>query len=261
MSAMSAGQRHGATGLGDGAAVLDDAAELDDREVAGRAGRRRLIGLPGGREAAAGCEAAGCEAAGCEAAGREAAGRRVAAVAGSQVVAAREVRPRSRLEHEMRRHRPLARELRVHAALAGELRARGSLAPGSLAPGSRERGLASGVPGTRGLVRGRPGHRVRLTRRGRAVVGFLAGIAVAVVAALWLASATGAQAANHGVPPGTVYKGMTSVVVKPGQTLWSIALRAEPTADPRVVISRIMQFNAMSSDVVVPGERLWVPAS
>jgi hypothetical protein len=102
---------------------------------------------------------------------------------------------------------------------------------------------------------------VQLTRRGRAVVGFLAGIALAVVAALWLAAATGAQAANQGVAPGMVYKSMTPVVVRPGQTLWSIALRAEPTADPRIVISQIMQFNAMSSEVVVPGERLWVPGS
>jgi hypothetical protein len=41
--------------------------------------------------------------------------------------------------------------------------------------------------------------------------------------------------------------------------LWSIALRAEPAADPRLVIGQIMEFNALGSDVVVPGERLWVP--
>jgi LysM repeat protein len=54
---------------------------------------------------------------------------------------------------------------------------------------------------------------------------------------------------------------MTAVVVQPGQTLWSIALRAEPAADPRVIVSQIMEFNALSNDVVAPGERLWVPRS
>ena len=82
-----------------------------------------------------------------------------------------------------------------------------------------------------------------------------------MAAALWLAAATGAQAANHGVAPGAVYKSMTAVVVQPGQTLWSIALRAEPAADPRVVVSQIIEFNALSSDVVAPGERVWVPRS
>ena len=114
----------------------------------------------------------------------------------------------------------------------------------------------------RGLAARRRGHRGRLTRRGRCVVmGFVVGVVLAVVAALWLAAATGAQAANHGVAAGTVYKSMTPVVVQPGQTLWAIALRAEPTADPRVVISQIIEFNALGSDLVVPGERLWVPGS
>jgi nucleoid-associated protein YgaU len=92
-------------------------------------------------------------------------------------------------------------------------------------------------------------------------MGFVAAVVVAAAAALWLAAATGAEAANHGVAPGAVYKSMTAVVVQPGQTLWSIALRAEPTADPRVVISQIVEFNALSSDVVVPGEHIWVPRS
>lgn len=101
-----------------------------------------------------------------------------------------------------------------------------------------------------------------MTRRGhRVVVGFAAAVALAVAGALWLAAATGAQAANHGVPPGAVYKSMTAVVVQPGQTLWSIALQAEPAADPRIVTSQIVEFNALSSEVVVPGERLWVPKS
>jgi hypothetical protein len=52
---------------------------------------------------------------------------------------------------------------------------------------------------------------------------------------------------------------MRQVVVKPGQSLWSVALNSEPQADPRVVIQQIMEFNALGSQVVVPGESLWVP--
>lgn len=104
--------------------------------------------------------------------------------------------------------------------------------------------------------------KVRLTRRGRVVVWVLAALAAAaVLTPVWLIAATGAQAANHGLPPAAVHAGMRHVVVQPGQTLWSIAMAAEPTADPRVVTQEIMQVNALSSGVVVPGESLWVPAS
>ena len=85
-------------------------------------------------------------------------------------------------------------------------------------------------------------------------------VAAAVLTPVWLIAATGAQAANHGLPPAAVHAGMRQVVVRPGQTLWSIALTAEPAADPRVVTQEIMQVNALSSQVLVPGESLWVPA-
>ncbi len=82
---------------------------------------------------------------------------------------------------------------------------------------------------------------------------------VAVLTPVLLALASGAQAANHGLPPSAVRASMRQVVVKPGQSLWSIALNAEPQADPRAVIQQIMEFNALGSQVVVPGESLWVP--
>jgi len=107
------------------------------------------------------------------------------------------------------------------------------------------------------------GHgRVRLTRRGRLVVWALAALtAAAVLIPVWLLAAGGAQAANHGLPPAAVHAGLRQVVVRPGQTLWSIAMAAEPTADPRVVTQEIIQVNALSSQVLVPGESLWVPAN
>jgi hypothetical protein len=82
---------------------------------------------------------------------------------------------------------------------------------------------------------------------------------VAVITPVVLVLASGAQAANHGLPPSAVRASMRQVVVEPGQSLWSIALNAEPQADPRAVIQQIMEFNALGSQVVVPGESLWVP--
>jgi hypothetical protein len=102
--------------------------------------------------------------------------------------------------------------------------------------------------------------RTRLTRRGRRVLwAAVILLLVAVIIPLLLAVASGAQASSHGLSPSAVRAGMRQVVVKPGQSLWSVALNAEPKADPRVVIQQIMEFNALGSQVVVPGESLWVP--
>ena len=137
--------------------------------------------------------------------------------------------------------------------------------PGSAQPGpwrpagsSRARVVRSASAPSR-----RPaGHarRSRLTRRGRRVLwAAVILLLVAVITPLLLAMASGAQASGHGLPPSAVRAGMRQVVVTPGQSLWSVALNAEPKADPRVVIQQIMEFNALGSQVVVPGESLWVP--
>ena len=99
---------------------------------------------------------------------------------------------------------------------------------------------------------------LRLTRRGRIVLVILA--AVLATAAITVASMalSGAQAANHGRPGGG-YAGMHQIVVQPGQTLWSIASRAEPSADPRQVIQEIMTANSMAGQTVQAGQLLWVP--
>lgn len=48
-------------------------------------------------------------------------------------------------------------------------------------------------------------------------------------------------------------------MVHPGQTLWSIAVQAQPSADPRIVVQQIIDLNALSGSSVEPGEHLWVP--
>lgn len=98
---------------------------------------------------------------------------------------------------------------------------------------------------------------VRLTRRGRVVLALLlAGLALL---AMGLTAAAQAQAASSGPSAGAVKRSMTRVVVMPGQTLWSIALRAEPAADPRVVIQQIADVNGLRTTNLQPGEQLWVP--
>jgi LysM domain len=100
---------------------------------------------------------------------------------------------------------------------------------------------------------------LRLTRRGRAVVAALVVALVAGLAlAIAMATAGGARAASHGQPGGS-HQGMHEIVVQPGQTLWSIASAAEPTADPRLIVPQIMAANGLTSTNVAAGQLLWVP--
>jgi LysM domain len=126
---------------------------------------------------------------------------------------------------------------------------------------SGPRAAAAGVRGT--VLTRRPARTspapVRLTRRGRAVVACLlvTGLTVGALLISLLASG-GAQATNHG-PARAGYQGMRQVVVRPGQTLWSIASAAEPSADTREVVQEIMTANALTSGGISAGQLLWVP--
>lgn len=97
---------------------------------------------------------------------------------------------------------------------------------------------------------------VRLTRRGRVV---LAVCAAAAASLFGLAVASSAQAVGRNVPSGPAGHSITRIVVQPGQTLWSIALHADPQADPRLVVQQIMTANALPSASVTAGQRLLVP--
>jgi LysM domain len=132
--------------------------------------------------------------------------------------------------------------------------------PGDVRRARSSQGLRhdAGVPDTRRAPRRST---VRLTRRGRIVVAvMLTAASLSLVVLAWLAiAARAAQAADGGQPPGAVYQNLTSVVVHPGQTLWSIASQAEPSADPRVVMQQIIELNALRGTNVEPGQHLWVP--
>jgi hypothetical protein len=97
---------------------------------------------------------------------------------------------------------------------------------------------------------------LRLTRRGRVVV---AGLAVLLVSALSLLVAGAAQATSRAASASSAGHNLAQVTVRPGQSLWSVAESADPAADTRLVIQRILQLNALHGDTVFAGEQLWVP--
>lgn len=102
--------------------------------------------------------------------------------------------------------------------------------------------------------------RVRLTRRGRIVVAALITAGVVLVAALaWLAGTARAEASGSGSPASAVYHSLRSVVVEPGESLWTIAAQADPAGDPRTVMQEIIDINALHGTTVQPGQRLWLP--
>lgn len=100
--------------------------------------------------------------------------------------------------------------------------------------------------------------RLRLTRRGRVVVVMLLVCAVAAaVCALALWRGPAAFGGNTAATSGEV--SITYVVAQPGDSLWSIAQRTHPGADPRDVILRIEAANGLTDEAITPGQRLAVP--
>lgn len=102
----------------------------------------------------------------------------------------------------------------------------------------------------------RPTSRLRITRRGRAV---LATIVIVPLLAMALAFAAGGGAAT--ATGDLSIADFEYVTVEPGQSLWQVAETIAPGADPRDVISDIMRLNGLHSSVVHPGERLAIPGA
>lgn len=95
--------------------------------------------------------------------------------------------------------------------------------------------------------------RLRLTRRGHLVLFAVSSLILLVAV---MASGQVAEAAARLVP-GPV---TATVVVQPGDSLWSIAGAALPGEDPRSVVLRIRELNGLGDWPIVPGQRLVVPA-
>ncbi len=95
---------------------------------------------------------------------------------------------------------------------------------------------------------------LRLTRRGRAVFATLA--AAPLVAVLVLASVN--APASAGNEPGSA--SFDGVTVAPGESLWSIAERIAPEADPREVVGELKSLNGLEDSAVLAGQTLAIPA-
>lgn len=106
-------------------------------------------------------------------------------------------------------------------------------------------------------VQGRPGvcPPLRLTRRGRRlVVGLLASGGLVLAGLLgWAVQGGGPEGASLALA------GESSVVVQPGDTLWSIAGDIAPQADVRGVVDALQAANDLDGPLLVPGQILLVP--
>jgi Tfp pilus assembly protein FimV len=93
---------------------------------------------------------------------------------------------------------------------------------------------------------------VRLTRRGRIALTLF--MMVGLVVAGFTLGRGSSQAAGQHKP--TAHHAVT---VQAGDTLWSVAARVAPHADPRDIVAEISTLNKLSTTVVEPGEQLLVP--
>ncbi|BDI22224.1 LysM peptidoglycan-binding domain-containing protein [Herbiconiux sp. L3-i23] len=97
---------------------------------------------------------------------------------------------------------------------------------------------------------------LRITRRGRVVLGALLTLpTVAVITAIAMSSAP-AVASNESSTQQFAY-----VTVEAGESLWSVAERVAPASDPRDVIADIERFNGLDSSAVAAGQSLAIPAT
>lgn len=101
-----------------------------------------------------------------------------------------------------------------------------------------------------------PSTRLRLTTRGRRVLAALASVPAVVALSIAIVSGGGALASGEQSAPAGTFE---TVTVMPGDTLWSVAERVAPTADPRDVVDAIMRLNALSSARLEAGQQVAIP--
>jgi hypothetical protein len=95
---------------------------------------------------------------------------------------------------------------------------------------------------------------VRLTRRGRLLVAVLALVLVVCAAVLLTGGASALAGTGQGTAPVA-----ERVTVRPGETLWQIAERVAPGADPRETVQRILDLNGLQTAEVQAGTALRLP--
>ena len=94
--------------------------------------------------------------------------------------------------------------------------------------------------------------RLRLTRRARRLAVVMA-LASGMALGSWLGPLVAGDAG------GLRLAGESSVVVQPGDTLWSIASAVDGGGDVRAVVDRIQALNGLHGAELVPGQTLVLP--
>jgi LysM repeat protein len=94
---------------------------------------------------------------------------------------------------------------------------------------------------------------LRLTRRGRRLARTVV-VLLAVITALVLSVASRQTPVQAGTGPAT--SATTTVVVQPGETLWTVARGLSADADIRETVARIQELNGLSGASVRPGQSL-----
>lgn len=93
---------------------------------------------------------------------------------------------------------------------------------------------------------------MRLTRRGRILLVVLVAALLLVVFSIGRASSQASSSAVKAAP--------ATVVVQTGETLWQVARRVAPKADPRVTVQRIIDLNGLGGAADVhPGQQIVLP--
>ncbi len=100
----------------------------------------------------------------------------------------------------------------------------------------------------------RPAARLRITRRGRVVLGAVLAAPIAVALAV---STLGSPPAEAGSTVSTA--NFDHITVAAGESLWGLAAWIAPEADPRQVVADLVALNQLPSTAVQPGQRLAIP--
>jgi len=99
---------------------------------------------------------------------------------------------------------------------------------------------------------------LRLTRRGR-VVSMVAVVLLALVVSVVM-FVVGVLPSSASPAPVRPAGGAATVTVQPGDTLWSIASRVAPKADPRVTVQQIVDRNGLAGASIEAGQVLVLPS-
>ncbi len=99
-----------------------------------------------------------------------------------------------------------------------------------------------------------PRTRLRITRRGRRVVGAAVALGAAGIVAAGLLLGPGAVASDQ-----VADVSFAQITVEGGESLWQVASEIAPTKDPRDVVSDLVRLNNLPSAEVAAGQTLAVP--